>query len=356
LKNHNENRIKWDANKRVSDDLLQLIGRTPLVKLKKIAEEARIQPGLFGKLEYFNPSGSLKDRIYYEMITGGINAGDLKHGMKIIEASSGNAGIACSFIGQILGFEVTIVMPRGMSEERVKMIQAFGGNVIFTKGGESDIDLGIKKVKDLVQKNPERYWWPDQFSNLNNPNTHYKTTGPEIWQQTIGTVDCFLASVGTGGTLSGVGRFLKENNPNVSIYAVEPAEAPTLSKREWGTHKIEGIGDGFAPQNLDLSILTGIITTTSKEAIETSKKLALIEGIFCGISSGCNVAAAIKIANKHPQFRTIVTMINDSGQRYFSTELCGEERTMDIPIRDHPLDPYTETQLDKYQANWEIVE
>jgi cysteine synthase A len=326
------------------------------VRLNKIAEKAKIGSCLYGKLEYFNPSGSLKDRIYYKMITEGISMGSLKPGMKIIEASSGNAGIACSFIGHILGFEVTIVMPQGMSEERVKMIQAFGGNVIFTKGGETDIDLGIKKVKKLVQENPETYWWPDQFSNLNNPNTHYRTTGPEIWRQTMGTVDCFLASVGTGGTISGIGRFLKENNSNISIYAVEPMEAPTLSKREWGTHKIEGIGDGFAPQNLDLSILTGIITTTSKEAIEMSKRLALAEGIFCGISSGCNVAAAIKIAKKHPQFKTIVTMINDSGQRYFSTELCGEERTIEIPVRDHPLDAYTETQLDKFQANWEIVE
>jgi cysteine synthase A len=356
LENRNDVKIKWDANRRVSDSLLQLIGRTPLLQFRKIAEEAKIEPSVFGKLEYFNPSGSLKDRIYYEMITEGIKAGKLKPGMKIIEASSGNAGIACSFIGHVLGFEITIVMPQGMSEERVKMIQAFGGNVIFTKGGESDIDLGINKVKEIVQTNPEKYWCPDQFSNLNNPKTHYRTTGPEVWAQTLGVVDCFLASVGTGGTLSGVGRFLKERNPNINIYAVEPSEAPTLSKREWGTHKIEGIGDGFVPHNLDLSILTGIVTTTSQEAIEMSKRLALAEGVFCGMSSGCNVAAAIKIAKKHPKFRTIVTMINDSGQRYFSTELCGEERTIEIPIRDHPLDAYTETQLDKYQPSWEIVE
>jgi cysteine synthase A len=209
---------------------------------------------------------------------------------------------------------------------------------------------------EIVEANPHKYWWPDQYTNPNNPNVHYKTTGPEIWEQANGKIDCFLASVGTGGTLTGVGRFLKKKNPNIEIYAVEPSEAPLLAKRTWGSHKIEGIGDGFVPRNLDLSILTGVITTTSKEAIEMAKKIALEEGIFCGISSGCNMAAAIKVAKRHHKFKSIVTMINDSGQRYFSTELCGEERKLEIPIREHPLDEYTITELDKYQENWEIIE
>jgi cysteine synthase A len=338
------------------ENLFQLIGRTPLVKLKRIAEEIGLASTLLGKLEYFNPTGSLKDRIYYEMIMRGIESGALKSNMEIIEASSGNAGIACAFIGHILGYEVTIVMPRGMSEERVKMIRAFGGKVMFTEGAESDIDLGINKVGKIVDMNPDQYWWPDQFSNANNPKAHYKSTGPELWEQTNGEIDCFLAAIGTGGTLTGVSRFLKTKNPSMHVYAVEPSEAPTLSKRRWGFHKIEGIGDGFAPRNLDLSLLTGVVTTTSKEAIEMAKKLALEEGIFCGISSGCNVAAAIKVAKKHPQIRNIVTVINDSGQRYFSTELCGEERKLEIPIREHPLDKYTERVLDRYQAKWEIIE
>ena len=348
--------IKWDTNRKASESIFQLIGRTPLIKLKKISEENGIASAILGKLEFFNPTGSLKDRIYYEMITKGIESGELKPGMEIIEASTGNAGIACSFIGHILGYRVTIVMPKGMSEERVKMIRAFGGNVIFTEGGESDVDLDIKRIMEIIDANPGKYWWVDQYTNPNNPNAHYKTTGPEIWEQTDGKIDCFLASTGTGGTLTGMGKFLKKKNPNIRFYAVEPAEAPMLSKRNWGSHKIEGIGDGFVPRNLDLSLLTGIITTTSEEAVEMAKRMALEEGIFCGISSGCNIAAAIKVAKRRPELKSIVTMINDSGQRYFSTELCGEKKELEIPIREHSLDEYTVKELDKYQAKWEIIE
>jgi cysteine synthase A len=275
--------------------------------------------------------------------------------MEIIEASTGNAGIACTFIGKMLGYNVTIVMPRGMSQERVKMIRAFGGRVIFTEGGESDVDLDIQKIREIISENPGRYWWPDQYTNPNNPNAHYKTTGPEIWRQTYGKIDCFLAAVGTGGTLTGVGRFLRQKNPKIRIYAVEPSEAPLLTKGMWGSHRIEGIGDGFVPRNLDLSLITGVVTVTSEEAIEMARKLALEEGIFCGISSGCNVAAAVKVAKKHSEIRSIATMINDSGQRYFSTELCGEKKEIAIPIREHPLDEYTISELNKYQPLWEII-
>lgn len=337
-------------------DIFQLIGGTPLVKLNRIPREYGVEGKIFVKLEFLNPTGSLKDRIYYEMIMKGIESGELKPGMEIIEASTGNAGIACSFIGRLLGYNVTIVMPSGMSQERVKMIRAFGGKVIFTEGGESDVDLDIQKVKEIINTNPGKYWWPDQYTNPHNPNAHYKTTGPEIWRQTGGKIDCFLAAVGTGGTLTGVGRFLRERNPKIRIYAVEPSEAPLLTKRMWGSHRIEGIGDGFVPRNLDLSLLTGVVTVTSEEAIEMSKKLVLEEGIFCGISSGCNVAAAIKVAKKHPEIKGIVTMINDSGQRYFSTELCGEKKEIAIPIREHPLDEYTISELNKHQPQWEIID
>jgi cysteine synthase A len=308
------------------------------------------------KLEYMNPTGSLKDRIYYEMITKAVRRRDLKPGMEILEASTGNAGIACSFVGTTLGYKVTIVMPAGMSQERMKIIRAYGAEVITTPGGESDVDLCLKRIEELKQSNPGKYWEPAQFSNKDNVAAHIKTTGPEIWEQSAGKVDCFLASQGTGGTLTGVGRFLKKKKRKVALYAVEPSEAPMLAHRKWGTHKIEGIGDGFVPQNLELSRLTGVITTGSDESIQMAKRLAREEGIFCGISSGCNVVAAIKVARKHPEYKTIVTMINDTGQRYFSTELCGEEKHVEVPQRDHPLDNYTTGMLDKYQSHWEVIE
>ncbi len=349
-------RIEWNRNEEALDGVFKSVGRTPLVKLWRIPKAEGIDANFMVKLEYFNPTGSLKDRIYLEMITRAIEAGDLKPGMEIIEASTGNAGISCVFVGRVFDYKVTIVMPIGMSEERMKIIRAYGGEIIFTPGAESDVDLCLEKIVELKKANPGKYWWPDQYSNPNNPNAHYKTTGPEIWQQTKGKVDCFLASQGTGGTLTGVGRFLKEKNPKIALYAVEPSEAPILSKREWGSHKIEGIGDGFVPLNLDLSPLKGIITTTSEEAINMAKRLSLEEGIFCGISSGCNVAAAIKIAKYHPELGTIVTMVNDTGQRYLSTELCGETKKVEIPEREHPIDERTIQELDQYRDTWEIIE
>jgi cysteine synthase A len=248
------------------------------------------------------------------------------------------------------------VLPSGMSQERMKLIRAYGATIVNTPGAESDVDLCIKKIEELKQGNPGKYWEPAQFSNPDNVSAHYKTTGPEIWEQTKGKVDCFVASQGTGGTLSGVGKFLRKKNRKVLLYAVEPAEAPMLSKRRWGTHKIEGIGDGFVPRNLHLRLMDGVVTTSSEEALNMARRLSTTEGIFCGISSGCNVAAAIKIARRHPKLRSIVTMINDTGQRYFSTELCGEPKSVEIPEREHPLDEHSLSELDKYQPSWEIIE
>lgn len=348
--------IGWTRSSSVADKVFDTIGRTPLVMLKHIPRSEGINAKILVKLEYMNPTGSLKDRIYYEMITKAIERGELKPGMQILEASTGNAGIACSFVGTTLRYDVTIVMPAGMSQERMKIMRAYGANIITTPGGESDVDLCLKKIQELKQASPGRYWEPGQFGNEDNVSAHYKTTGPEIWEQTGGRVDCFLASQGTGGTLTGVGRYLKEKDTNVALYAVEPSEAPILSHRKWGTHRIEGIGDGFVPRNLDLSHLTGIVTTSSDESIQMAKNLARKEGIFCGISSGCNVVAAIKIARKHPEHSVIVTMINDTGQRYFSTELCGEKKHVEIPKREHPLDEYTVDQLNRYQSSWQIIE
>ncbi len=336
--------------------MFDCIGRTPLVELGKICRSERISPKILAKLEYMNPTGSLKDRIYYEMITRAIERGDLKPGMEILEASTGNAGIACAFVATLLGYPATIVLPSGMSQERMKLIRAYGARIVNTPGGESDVDLCLGKIEELKHENPSKYWEPGQFANSDNINAHYRMTGPEIWEQTCGNVDCFVASQGTGGTLTGVGRVLREKNLKVLLYAVEPAEAPILSKRKWGTHKIEGIGDGFVPRNLYLAQLNGVVTTTSEEALSMARRLSTSEGIFCGISSGCNVAAALKIARKHPKLDKIVTMINDTGQRYFSTELCGEPKSVEIPDREHPLDEYSVSELDKYQASWDIID
>ncbi|MEM3061674.1 MAG: cysteine synthase family protein, partial [Candidatus Bathyarchaeia archaeon] len=200
------------------------------------------------------------------------------------------------------------------------------------------------------------YWFPDQYSNPDAVLAHYETTAVEIWKQTEGKVDALVLTQGTGSTLTGVGKYLRERNPKVKIYAVEPTEAPLLSKRRWGSHRIEGIGDGFIPRNLDLSILDGIVTVTSNEAIEMSRRLIREEKLLAGISSGANVAAAIKVVKKHPELKHVVTMLNDTAMRYFSTLLFGVEKRLEIPEREHPLDEYTSSQLDKYQPMWETID
>ena len=335
-------------------NILEAIGRTPLVKLNKVT--AGLKPEIYVKVEYFSPTGSLKDRIYFEMISRAEERGDLKTGMTILECSTGNAGIACSFVGALKGYKVIIVMPKGMSEERKKIIRSYGASIVETPGGESDVDLSLQKLAEIRSLEPAKYWVPAQFENPDNISAHYKTTGPEIWEQSEGKADIFVVSQGTGGTLTGVGKYLREKNPQVKLFAVEPAECPLLSKREWGEHAIEGIGDGFVPRNLDLSILTGIVTTTSQEAIQMARTMSREEGIFCGISSGCNIAAAIKLARHYPDVRKIITLVCDTGQRYFTTALCGEEKHVEVPDRDHPMDEYTKNELDKYQSGWTIIE
>ncbi|HIC93349.1 MAG TPA: cysteine synthase A [Anaerolineae bacterium] len=346
--------VKWDANRKIASNIFETIGRTPLVRLNRVAEGLEAQ--ILGKMEYFSPSGSVKDRIYYHMIRAAIEQEELKPGMTIIECSSGNAGISCALVGAVLGYPVIIVMPSEMSEERKKIIRAYGAQIIETPGGETDIDLCLEKAAELKAKEPGKYWEPAQFSNPYNVEAHYTTTGPEIWEQTGGEIDIFVAAPGTGGTLSGAARYLKERKPEVMVFAVEPKEAAILSRREWGVHSIEGIGNGFVPRNLDLSLLTGVVTVSSDEAFQMARRLAMEEGIFCGPSSGGNVAAALKLAERYPEARTIVTMINDTGQRYFSTPLCGEAKEIQVPEREHPMDEYTRSQLDKYQARWVIIE
>ncbi len=345
---------KWDRNRKHAKSILDCIGSTPLVRLNHVT--AAVTAEILVKIEYFSPSGSLKDRIYLNMIEKAERRGILRKGMTILECSTGNAGIACSFVAAVKGYGCVIVMPEGMSEERKKMDVAYGTEMVYTPGGESDVDLALAKLEEIRRKDPDRYWVPSQFDNPDNIEAHFKTTGPEIWEQTGGRLDAYVATQGTGGQITGIGKYLRKRKPLIRLYAAEPAECPLLAHRIWGEHKIEGIGDGFIPRDLDVSLLNGIVTVGSDEAITMARRLAREERIFCGISSGANVAAAIKLAMRHPEMKRIVTMICDSGQRYFSTELCGAPKHVESPERDHPMDEYTRVQLDRYRPTWEIIE
>jgi cysteine synthase A len=333
--------------------IAQAVGRTPLVRLGRVT--ADIVPTAYLKLEWYGPSGSLKDRIYLHMFERAEARGELRPGMRVLECSTGNAGIACAFVAAVKGYACTIVMPEGMSDERKKIMRAYGADLVFTPGGESDVDLALRRLEDIRAGDPAGYWVPGQFSNADNVEAHYRTTGPEIWEQCGGIIGAFVAAQGSGGTLSGVGRYLREQDDRIRLYAVEPDECALLARRAWGPHGIEGIGDGFIPDNLDVSLLSGVITITTEEAIATARRLAAEEGIFCGISTGSNVAAALKLARRHPGLAPIVTMANDTGQRYFTTALCGEAKRVDVPEREHPMDARTRRELDRYQATWEVL-
>jgi cysteine synthase len=345
--------VRWDTYRTALSSIAEAVGRTPLVKLNRVT--AGVRPAVYLKVEWFGPSGSLKDRIYLWMFERAEARGDLKPGMRVLECSTGNAGIACAFVAAVKGYRCTVVMPEGMSEERKKIMRAYGADLVFTPGGESDVDLSLQRLADIRAGDAAGYWVPGQFDNTDNVDAHYRTTGPEIWEQTGGVIGAFVASQGSGGTLTGVGRFLRERDARVRLYAVEPEECALLARREWGPHGIEGIGDGFIPDNLDVSLLSGVITTTTKESLVMARRLAAEEGIFCGISTGCNVAAALKLAARHPELPSIVTMANDTGQRYFTTALCGEDKHVEVPEREHPMDPKTQRDLDRYQSSWEIL-
>src|SRR5258708_15154757 len=228
-------------------------------------------------------------------------------------------------------------MPDGMREEGNETIRACGAELVLARGGESDVDMVIEKVKEFKAASPGNYWEVGQFVNVDNIEADYRTTGPEIWEQTEGKIGALVLSQGTGGTVTGASKYLKEQNPNIKVFAVEPAECDILSGGAWGPHKIEGIGDGFIPEVLHVEYLDGVVTTTSDEAIEMARRLAREEGIFCGISSGCNVAAAIKVAHRYPGIGMIVTVLSDNGLRYFSTELCGVPTDLEVPDREHPI-------------------
>jgi cysteine synthase A len=343
----------WDRYATALPSIAAAVGRTPLVRLNRITVD--LAPAIYVKIEWYGATGSLKDRIYLHMFERAEARRELQPRMRVLECSTGNAGIACAWVAAVKGYPCTIVMPEGMSDERKKIMRAYGAELVFTPGGESDVDLALRELDRIRAADPGRYWVPGQFDNPDNIEAHVLTTGPELWEQSGGRIGAFVDAQGSGGTLTGVGRYLRRQDPGIRIYAVEPAECALLARREWGHHGIEGIGDGFVPRNLDVSLLTGVITTTTEESVAVARRLAGEEGIFCGISSGCNVASALKLARRHPELPTIVTMINDTGQRYFTTPLCGEAKAVEIPEREHPLDPHTVGQLDRFQASWEIL-
>jgi cysteine synthase A len=325
-----------------------------MVRLRRVGSE--LDAAILMKLEWYGPSGSLKDRIYLHMFEEAERNGDLRPGTTVLECSTGNAGAACACIAAVKGYDCVVVMPIGMSEERKRLMQAYGAELIFTPGGESDVDLSLQKVQEIYESDPERFWIPAQFDNPGNTEAHSQTTGPEIWEQCDGRIDALVASQGSGGSLTGAGRFLRQQRSSLRLYAVEPAECPILSHRRWGPHGIEGIGDGFVPRNLDVKELTGVITVSTEESVAMAQRLAREEGVFCGISSGCNVAAAVKLVTKRPEVRTVVVLANDTGQRYFSTALCGADKHVDVPRRGHPLDSRSRELLDRFQGTWDIIE
>lgn len=326
--------VDWTRRSGIAESVLDTPGLTPLVRLRRVTDG--LDAEILVKIEYFGPSGSVKDRILPFLVRQAEARGDLTSGMEIIEATTGNTGIATAMTAAALGYRATIVMPEGMSDERKKTIQAYGATLVLTPGAESDVDLVIQKVEELKAARPGVYWEVSQFSNEDNIAAHYAATGPEIWEQTGQRIDAFVDAQGTGGTLTGVARYLREQRTDIQIFAVEPAECPILAGGGWGPHRIEGIGDGFIPDNLHLDMLDGVIEVSSDEAIATARRLSREEGIFCGISSGCNVAAAIKLAHARPELTRIVTLICDNGLRYLSTELCGATGDLDVPDRDHP--------------------
>lgn len=298
----------------------ELVGNTPLLELSNYEKENKLQATLLAKLEYFNPAGSVKDRIAKEIIEDALESGKLNQDSVIIEPTSGNTGIGLASIAASLGIRIIITMPETMSVERRNLMKAYGAELVLTDGAKG-MKGAIAKAEELAESTRNSFI-PGQFVNPLNPRAHLRSTGPEIWEDTEGKVDIFVAGVGTGGTVSGVGEFLKSKNPDVKIVAVEPASSPVLSKGEAGAHKIQGIGAGFVPDTLNMKIYDEIIAVENEDAFATGREIARREGILVGISSGAAVWAATELA-KRPENKgkTIVALLPDTGDRYLSTPM-----------------------------------
>ena len=301
----------------------QLIGGTPLLELVHIEKEYGLKARVLAKLEYFNATGSAKDRIARKMILDAEEAGILKEGSVIIEPTSGNTGIGLSAVGTARGYRVIIVMPDSFSKERIKLIRQYGAEIVLSEG-KKGMPGAIAKAEELAAALPGA-WIAGQFENPSNWKAHYETTGPEVWNDTDGNVDFFVAGVGTGGTITGTGKYLKEKNPEIKVIAVEPDSSPVLSGGKAGPHKIQGIGGGFVPEVLDTSVYNEVVRVTNEDAIETGAAIGKKEGVLVGISSGAAAWTAIELAKKEENTgKTIVVLLPDSGDRYLSTELFGE--------------------------------
>ena len=308
---------------KIYNGALELVGNTPLVEVKNIEEELGLEARILVKLEYFNPAGSVKDRIAKAMIEDAEEKGLLKEGFVIIEPTSGDTGIGLASIAAVKGYRIILTMPETMSVERRNILKAYGAEIVLTEGAKG-MKGAIEKADELAKEIPGSYI-PGQFVNPANPEVHRKTTGPEIWKDTDGEVDLFIAGVGTGGTLTGVGEYLKSQNPDVKIVALEPASSPVLSTGKGGPHKIQGIGAGFVPDVLNTTVYDEIFTVENDDAFATGKLLAKKEGILVGISSGAALYGAIELA-KRPENKgkTIVALLPDTGDRYYSTPLFTE--------------------------------
>ena len=301
----------------------QLIGRTPLLELTNIEKKYDLKARILAKVEYFNPAGSVKDRVALMMINDAEEAGILTPDSTIIEPTSGNTGIGLASIAAARGYRIIIVMPDTMSVERRQLMKAYGAELVLTPGAQG-MKGAIAKAEELAKEIPGSFI-PSQFTNPSNPKAHFTTTGPEIWEDTDGNVDYFVAGVGTGGTVTGVGQFLKSKNPNVKVVAVEPASSPVLSQGHGGPHKIQGIGAGFVPAVLDTSVYDEIIPIENEAAFATGKEVGRTEGILVGISSGAALNAAIQVAQRQENAgKTIVVLLPDTGDRYLSSPMFAD--------------------------------